>query len=112
MNEDRQYFPGSKSSYWTIALAILANPKILILDEATSSIDTRTEILIQKAMDALMKGRDEFLYRAHSFKPLKMPISSSYWIRQHYRTGGIHVDLLAAGGFFTPNCTTVNFKKG
>ena len=43
----------------TIARVILANPKILILDEATSSIDTRTEIQIQKAMDNLMKGRTE-----------------------------------------------------
>lgn len=45
----------------TIALAILANPKILILDEATSSIDTRLELLIQKAMKLLMKGRNSFV---------------------------------------------------
>ena len=45
----------------TIARAILADPKILILDEATSSVDTRTEVQIQKAMDTLMKGRTSFV---------------------------------------------------
>ena len=45
----------------TIARAILADPKILILDEATSSVDTRTEVQIQKAMDTLMKGRTSFI---------------------------------------------------
>jgi len=57
MNQNSSNISLGQKQLLTIALAILANPKILILDEATSSIDTRLELLIQKAMKRLMKGR-------------------------------------------------------
>ena len=61
MNQDSSNISLGQKQLLTIALAILANPKILILDEATSSIDTRLELLIQKAMKRLMKGRTSFV---------------------------------------------------
>ncbi len=61
MNEEASNVSQGQKQLLTIARAILADPKILILDEATSSVDTRTEVLIQKAMDNLMKGRTSFL---------------------------------------------------
>ena len=83
----------------TIARVILADPKILILDEATSSIDTRTEILIQKAMDALMTGRTSFII-AHRLSTIKnadliLVMNGGDIIEQ-----GHHMELLAAGGFY------------
>ena len=57
MNQESRNISLGQKQLLTIALAILANPKILILDEATSSIDTRLELLIQKAMRRVMKGR-------------------------------------------------------
>jgi len=87
-----------------------ANPRILILDEATSSVDTRTEVLIQKAMDALMQGRTSFII-AHRLSTIKnadliLVLNHGDVIEQ-----GNHADLLAAAGF-TLECTTVNSKKG
>ena len=61
MNQDSSNISLGQKQLLTITLAILANPKILILDEATSSIDTRLELLIQKAMKLLMKGRNSFV---------------------------------------------------
>ena len=61
MNQDPSNISLGHKQLLTIALAILANPKILILDEATSSVDTRLELLIQKAMKRLMKGRTSFV---------------------------------------------------
>ena len=61
MNQDPSNISLGHKQLLTIALAILANPKILILDEATSSVDTRLELLIQKAMKLLMKGRNSFV---------------------------------------------------
>ena len=61
MNQESRNISLGQKQLLTIALAILANPKILILDEATSSIDTRLELLIQKAMKLLMKGRTSFV---------------------------------------------------
>ena len=61
MNQDSSNISLGQKQLLTIALAILANPKILILDEATSSVDTRLELLIQKAMKRLMKGRTSFV---------------------------------------------------
>ena len=61
LNEEASNVSQGQEQLLTIARAILADPKILILDEATSSVDTRTEVLIQKAMDNLMKGRTSFV---------------------------------------------------
>jgi len=99
MNEESDNISQGQKQLLTIARVILANPKILILDEATSSIDTRTEILIQKAMDALMKGRTSFII-AHRLSTIKnadliLVLNNGDIIEQ-----GNHVELLAAGGFY------------
>lgn len=83
----------------TIARAILADPKILILDEATSSVDTRTEVLIQKAMDNLMKGRTSFVI-AHRLSTIRdadmiLVMKDGDIVEQ-----GNHEELLAKGGFY------------
>jgi ATP-binding cassette subfamily B multidrug efflux pump len=99
MNEESDNISQGQKQLLTIARVILADPKILILDEATSSIDTRTEILIQKAMDALMKGRTSFII-AHRLSTIKnadliLVLNHGDIIEQ-----GNHVELLAAGGFY------------
>jgi ATP-binding cassette subfamily B protein len=99
LNEESDNISQGQKQLLTIARVILANPKILILDEATSSIDTRTEILIQKAMDALMKERTSFII-AHRLSTIKnadliLVLNNGDIIEQ-----GNHVDLLAAGGFY------------
>lgn len=70
LNEEASNVSGGQKQLLTIARAILANNKILILDEATSSVDTRTEVRIQKAMDNLMKGRTSFII-AHRLSTIK-----------------------------------------
>jgi len=84
---------------FTIARVILANPKILILDEATSSVDTRTEILIQKAMNNLMSNRTSFVI-AHRLSTIKdadliLVMNNGDIIEQ-----GNHDELLLANGFY------------
>lgn len=83
----------------TIARAILADPTVLILDEATSSVDTRTEILIQQAMDRLMQGRTSFII-AHRLSTIRdadkiLVLRDGDVIEQ-----GKHEELLAKGGFY------------
>ena len=70
LNEEASNVSQGQKQLLTIARAILADPKILILDEATSSVDTRTEVLIQKAMDNLMKGRTSFVI-AHRLSTIR-----------------------------------------
>ena len=83
----------------TIARAILANPTILILDEATSSVDTRTELEIQKAMDTLMKGRTSFII-AHRLSTIRdadciLVMQNGTIIEQ-----GSHEELMKQGRFY------------
>lgn len=70
LNEEASNVSQGQKQLLTIARAILADPKILILDEATSSVDTRTEVQIQKAMDTLMKGRTSFVI-AHRLSTIR-----------------------------------------
>jgi ATP-binding cassette subfamily B protein len=83
----------------TIARAILADPKILILDEATSSVDTRTEVLIQKAMDNLMEGRTSFVI-AHRLSTIKNADLILVMNEGDIVEQGNHEDLLAKDGFY------------
>ena len=99
INEETTNISGGQKQLLTIARAILADPKILILDEATSSVDTRIEILIQKAMDKLMKGRTSFII-AHRLSTIKnadliLVVNNGEIIEQ-----GKHSDLLKKSGFY------------
>lgn len=90
---------GGQKQLMTIARVILANPSILILDEATSSVDTRTEVEIQKAMDHLMKGRTSFII-AHRLSTIRdadliLVMREGTIIEQ-----GTHKELLARNGFY------------
>ncbi len=94
----------------TIARAFLADPSILILDEATSSVDTRTEILIQKAMAKLMKGRTSFVI-AHRLSTIRD--ADIILVMKHGRIveQGTHVSLLEANGFYA-DLYNSQFKSG
>ncbi|MCR1839720.1 ABC transporter ATP-binding protein [Murimonas intestini] len=99
LDEETSNISQGQKQLLTIARAILADNKILILDEATSSVDTRTEIQIQKAMDNLMKGRTSFVI-AHRLSTIRdadliLVMKDGDIIEQ-----GNHEDLLAAGGFY------------
>ncbi len=83
----------------TIARAILADPKILILDEATSSVDTRTEVLIQKAMDNLMHNRTSFII-AHRLSTIRNADLILVMRDGDIVEQGSHMELLAKGGFY------------
>ena len=99
LNEEASNVSQGQKQLLTIARAILANNKILILDEATSSVDTRTEIQIQKAMDNLMKGRTSFVI-AHRLSTIKdadliLVLKDGDIIEQ-----GSHEELLEKNGFY------------
>jgi ATP-binding cassette, subfamily B, multidrug efflux pump len=99
LNEESSNISQGQKQLLTIARAFLANPQILILDEATSSVDTRTEILIQKAMVDLMKGRTSFVI-AHRLSTIRdadliLVINNGDIVEQ-----GKHEELLAANGFY------------
>lgn len=83
----------------TIARAFLADPKILILDEATSSVDTRTEVLIQRAMDQLMHNRTSFVI-AHRLSTIRNADLILVMNHGDIVEQGTHEDLLARGGFY------------
>ncbi len=82
-----------------IARAILADPTILILDEATSSVDTRTEVLIQKAMAKLMKGRTSFVI-AHRLSTIRDAETILVMNQGSIIEQGSHAQLLADAGFY------------
>ena len=99
LNEDASNVSQGQKQLLTIARAILADNRILILDEATSSVDTRTEQRIQKAMDNLMRGRTSFVI-AHRLSTIKdsdliLVMRDGDIVEQ-----GSHEELLAAGGFY------------
>ena len=79
------------------ARVLLANPKILILDEATSSIDTKTEIDLQKGLDNLLKGRTSFII-AHRLSTIKNADKIMYVYNKHIAECGTHEELLARKG--------------
>ena len=99
LNEESNNISQGQKQLLTIARVFLKNPKVLILDEATSSVDTRTETLIQKAMDNLMKGRTSFVI-AHRLSTIQdadkiLVINDGDIIEQ-----GTHEELLEKGGFY------------
>jgi ATP-binding cassette, subfamily B, multidrug efflux pump len=99
LDEETSNVSQGQKQLLTIARAFLADPKILILDEATSSVDTRTEVLIQRAMDDLMKNRTSFII-AHRLSTIRnadliLVMNNGDIVEQ-----GTHHDLLAAGGFY------------
>ena len=99
LNEEASNISQGQKQLLTIARAILSDPRILILDEATSSVDTRTEVLIQKAMARLMKDRTSFII-AHRLSTIRdadliLVMRDGDIVEQ-----GTHEALLAAGGFY------------
>ena len=99
LNEEASNISQGQKQLLTIARAVLADPLILILDEATSNVDTRTEVLIQKAMGSLMKGRTSFVI-AHRLSTIRdagliLVMKQGSIIEQ-----GSHNELLAKGGFY------------
>lgn len=99
LNEEANNVSQGQKQLLTIARAILADPKILILDEATSSVDTRTEVLIQKAMDNLMKGRTSFVI-AHRLSTIRDADMILVMKEGDIVEQGNHEELLAKGGFY------------
>ena len=99
LNEEADNISQGQKQLLTIARAILADPKILILDEATSKVDTRTEVLIQKAMDNLMKGRTSFVI-AHRLSTIR---NADFILVMHEGDiveQGTHDELIAKNGFY------------
>ncbi len=99
LNEEQTNISQGEKQLLTIARAILLNPKMLILDEATSSVDTRTEVLIQEAMGELMQGRTSFII-AHRLSTIRgadliLVMNEGDIVEQ-----GTHKELLARGGFY------------
>ena len=99
LNEESSNVSAGQKQLLTIARVILADPKILILDEATSSIDTRTEIEIQKAMDNLMEGRTSFII-AHRLSTIKNADLILVMNQGDIVEQGTHEKLLEKGGFY------------
>ena len=109
LNEETSNISQGQKQLLTIARAFLADNKILILDEATSSVDTRTEERIQAAMDNLMRGRTSFVI-AHRLSTIRdadliLVMKDGDIIEQ-----GTHDSLLAEGGFYA-NLYNSQFEK-
>ncbi|MEG1892401.1 MAG: ABC transporter ATP-binding protein [Bacilli bacterium] len=100
INEETSNISQGQKQLLTIARAILADPKILILDEATSSVDTRTEILIQKAMDKLMEGRTSFII-AHRLSTIQNADLILVMDKGDIIEIGNHDELMKKGGFYS-----------
>ncbi len=99
INEETTNISQGQKQLLTIARAFLADPKILILDEATSSVDTRTEILIQKGMENLMKGRTSFVI-AHRLSTIRNADLILVMDHGDIVEAGKHEELLTKNGFY------------
>lgn len=99
LTEDGTNISQGQRQLLTIARALLKDPKILILDEATSSVDTRTELLIQEAMQELMKGRTSFVI-AHRLSTIKNADNIIVMRHGSIVEQGTHKELLDADGFY------------
>jgi len=99
INDDATNLSAGEKQLLTIARAFLADPSILILDEATSSVDTRTEVLIQRAMARLMKGRTAFVI-AHRLSTIRDADTILVMNKGRIVEQGNHDSLLARGGFY------------
>ena len=99
INEETNNISGGEKQLLTIARAILANPKVLILDEATSNVDTRTEELIQQAMDKVMEGRTSFII-AHRLSTIKNADLILVMNEGDIVEVGRHEELLKKNGFY------------
>ncbi|KAI7264844.1 hypothetical protein KC345_g8695 [Hortaea werneckii] len=99
LNEEASNISQGQKQLLTIARAILADPSILILDEATSSVDTRTEVQIQKAMKTLMNGRTSFVI-AHRLSTIRDADLILVMNQGSVIEKGTHLELLEAGGFY------------
>ena len=109
LNEEASNVSQGQKQLLTIARAILADPKILILDEATSSVDTRTEVLIQKAMDNLMEGRTSFII-AHRLSTIRNADLILVMDNGDIVEQGSHDELIEQNGFYS-NLYNSQFDK-
>jgi ATP-binding cassette subfamily B protein len=100
INEDASNISQGQKQLLTIARAILSDPKILILDEATSSVDTRTELLIQRAMEHLMQGKTSFII-AHRLSTIRDADMILVMRDGDIVEMGSHDELLEKNGFYT-----------
>ena len=100
LNEEASNVSHGQKQLLTIARAILADPAVLILDEATSSVDTRTEVLIQQAMNRLMQGRTSFII-AHRLSTIRDADRILVLREGDIVEQGTHEELLEKGGFYT-----------
>ena len=98
LNEEASNISQGQRQLITIARAFLANPEILILDEATSSVDTRTELLIQEAMSRLLKGRTSFVV-AHRLSTIRDADTIIVMNQGEIVETGNHDELMAKDGF-------------
>ena len=99
LNEDGNNISQGQRQLITIARAILSKPKVMILDEATSSVDTRTEQQIQDAMNKIMEGRTSFII-AHRLSTIKNAKLILVMKKGHIVEKGDHQSLLKANGFY------------
>jgi ATP-binding cassette subfamily B protein len=99
ISEEADNISQGEKQLLTIARAILANAPMLILDEATSSVDTRTEALIQAAMDKMMEGRTSFII-AHRLSTIRNADLILVMRDGHIVEQGTHKQLLAQNGFY------------